>query len=458
LDDPSLSGIAIIIVLIIVHGFITLIYAAFNNARQSWLKEQLEGGNTRAQSVLDLAQKASTVLVMIQIIHIILRFSIATIMVLNVVNPMLDGDSQPLVYVVAVLITAMVTLIFGELVPEAIGSSYPNAITMWTSDIMRLLTLVFSPLVYSILFISRFISALMGVSNLVNAVTEEEIMTLVDAGHSGGTIEDEEKEMIFSVLQLNQTRASEVMVPRIDMVAIDLEQTIENAGRIFIESGFSRIPVYEDNIDQVHGLLYAKDLLEHWYGNTVTDEELTIRQLMREVSFVPETRPADELLKDLQTRNVHMAVVQDEYGGTAGLVTIENIIEEIIGDIRDEFDIHEEFDFEKIGTDEYIMDSSIDLDDFNNMLEVDLPAEDNDTLGGYIYSHFERVPKANEVIETDELTIRIQVVEGRRIRKIHVIRKRADTDQSSDESKSDQAGNSENEPPVKIVESQSNDG
>ena len=252
-------------------------------------------------------------------------------------------------------------------------------------------------------------------------------MTLVDAGHTGGTIEDEEKEMIYSVLQLDQTRVSEMMVPRIDVVSVEINQSLGEAAGLFIQSGYSRIPVYEDNTDHIRGLLYAKDLLEYW-SDSEDRETKSVSDLMRSAYFVPETKRADELLKELQARKVHLAIVIDEYGGTAGLVTIEDIIEEIIGEIRDEYDLHEEADYEQHSELEYTCDAGIDLDDFNILLGVTLPTEDSDTLGGYVYTYLGRVPIIGDTIETEYLTMKILSVEGRRIRKIHVTRKQPGTE------------------------------
>lgn len=459
MDEPSLSAIAITAGLIVLHAIMTLIYAAYNNVKHSWLKEQVDDGNARAKKVLHLTStNASQLVVMMQILRLILRFSIATVLIVNVAQPLLADNpsmNEPIAYLLVLGIAGIFVLILGEIVAESLGSAYANTIALWTADTMRGLVVVFAPIVIAVVAISRFLSTIFGGGDLVNTVTEEEIMTLVDAGHSGGTIEDEEKEMIFSVLQLDQTRASEVMIPRIDMVAIDLETSLGEVGQTFIESGYSRIPVYEENIDQIRGVLYAKDLLAHLYNRNINTPTDTIHDLMRPVSFVPETKPADELLKDLQARKVHLAIVQDEYGGTSGLVTIENIIEEIIGDIQDEYDVNEEADYEQVDVDEYVMDASIDLDDVNNMLDVDLPAEDNDTLGGYIYTHFERIPEENEVIESNDLTIRVQLVDGHRIRKVHVIRKRPQTDEDNDD-KGDESDNPKS-PPLQIVEKSKHD-
>jgi len=365
----------------------------------------------------------------------LLRFAVAGLTVLVIADAIVDesGMNALTTQIIAALVSACIMLILGDLVPEAVGSTYANNLAMVSSRLFQVLNFVFGPLSLVLLKISQIISSLFKSSGLVNTITEEEIMSMVDAGHSGGSIEDEEKDMIYSVLQLDQTRVSEMMIPRIDIVAVDLEDTLEDAREKFVESGFSRIPVYEDSIDRVKGVLYAKDLLEHWRkGDSMN---VPINQLMRPASFVPETKSADELLKELQLSNVHLAVVVDEYGGTAGLVTIEDIIEEIIGDIRDEYDLNEEADYEMLGEDECIADSGIDLDDLNELLDIDLPTADMDTLGGYLYTHFGRVPLVGETVDDRYFSMTVKSVEGRRIRKVHIVRKRPveTTDHEQDE-------------------------
>lgn len=424
MDDDSLSGLLTIFVLIAIHAFLALARAALANVRISIVREMAEDGNRRAQRVLFLTTSTSLPTTF-QLLTTLIRFAIAAVAVLDVADPIITANpafSSALVYGITLFLVAFVTVVLADIVPEAIGSAYANTLALWLAGVIRLLVLALSPLVAIVLQLSKVLSSIFRSGALVNIITEEEIMTLVDAGHSGGTIEEEEKEMIYSVLQLDQTRVSEVMVPRIDVVAVEINQSLEEAGEIFIQSGFSRIPVFEDNIDKIEGLLYAKDLLACWKNGE--GQAKGIHDLMRPAYFVPETKRADELLKELQSQKVHLAIVVDEYGGTAGLVTIENVIEEIIGDIQDEYDIHEEAEYEQVGPDEYTVDASIDLDDFNEMLEVDLPTEDIETLGGYIYAYFGRVPVEGETIETDDLIMNVQFVEGRRIRKVHILRKR----------------------------------
>ncbi|MBZ0275872.1 MAG: hemolysin family protein, partial [Anaerolineae bacterium] len=312
--------------------------------------------------------------------------------------------------------------IMGNLVPEAVGSARADKLAPGSVYLMRALIFVMQPLTTVLIALSKWLSSAFGGGALVNVFTEEEIMTLLDAGEKEGTIENEEKEMIYSVLQLNETLAREVMVPRIDIASIDIQTPVADALKVFIESGHSRIPVYEDSIDNIIGLLYAKDLLTCW-SQGVGDKP--IREMLRKPFFVPETKRADMLLKELQTRKIHLAIVVDEYGGTAGVVTIEDLIEEIVGDIQDEYDLDEEADYIQQGPDEYLMDASIDLDDVNDLLEVELPTEDSDTLGGYIFSQLGRVPESGETVEDHRLLMRVESVEGRRIRKVRVTRKPA---------------------------------
>ena len=284
---------------------------------------------------------------------------------------------------------------------------------------MRLLLTLVSPLAAAVLLLSRVIARLSGGEPLVNMVTEEEIMTLVNASHSGGVIEDEEKDMIASVLQLGESSARELMTPRIDIVALDVSDSIMAALAAFVESGFSRIPVYDASIDNVLGLLNAKDILT-LLKNRDDLESQQIRDLIRPTYFVPETKRADALLKEMQAKNVHLAIVVDEYGGTSGLVTIENLIEEIIGDIRDEYDFGEEADYVEEDDGSYLIEGGMDLDDLNALLDTAIDTAAADTLGGYIYVALGRVPDASETITTDILSMTVLSIDGHRIRKVKV--------------------------------------
>ena len=423
-----MAGLASIFGLILLQAIVTLAYAAITNTKITKVRDWADANYPTNTQLVNIAG-SKNLLITYQTSTALAHFVVATITILNIATPLMVKNSSfsPIImYTLTLGFSLFLTISLGNIVPEAIGSRYANILAGFSFRVMQVLLVIFSPMVFVTIQISTALSALFNSEEKVNTITEEEIMTVVEAGHTGGTIEDEEKEMIYSVLQLGETYVSEVMVPRIDIVAIDIDGTLEDAGKLFISTGFSRIPVYEDNLDNIRGLLYAKDLLAHWARED--DAPMTIKEMMRPAYFVPETKHADELLKELQTQKVHLAIVVDEYGGTAGMVTIENLIEEIIGDIQDEYDMNEEAEYTMLDQDHYVVDASIDLDDFNDLLDVELPTDDSDTLGGFIYSHFGRIPLINEVIDQTDLKLTVLSVDGRRIRKVDVIRKRPQPD------------------------------
>ncbi len=333
--------------------------------------------------------------------------------------------ARPLADVIAyggvLLIAAVVTLVFGEMLPSNIALGHAEPIAMRAAGIIGSLSRLLAPILQFMQWISNQFAAPFVGRGITALVTEEEIKMLVDAGSEGGAIEDEEKEMIYSIFQLGDTLAREVMVPRIDMVALEINTPLLEALNTIVEAGHSRIPVYEEAIDHIRGLLYAKDLLMLW-RNGETDRP--IKDLLRPAHFVPESKKADDLLADLQQRKIHMVIVVDEYGGTAGLVTLEDLIEEIVGDIRDEYDFNEQEVYQKVNDNEYIFEAGIDLDDLNRLLDTNLSTEDSDTLGGYIFSKLGAVPVKGEKIEIKEhhLVLEVISVEDRRLRKIRLTR------------------------------------
>jgi CBS domain containing-hemolysin-like protein len=246
-------------------------------------------------------------------------------------------------------------------------------------------------------------------------VTEDELKSLVDAGQREGVLEQDEREMLYSIFRFGDTLAREVMVPRIDVVALPIQTPPLDAVDALLESGYSRVPVFEDTIDNILGLLYAKDLLRAWReGNHVN----AIQDLLRPAYFIPEAKKVDDLLTEMQAQRVHMAILVDEYGGMAGLVTLEDIVEEIIGEIQDEYDQGEELLYQKVGEDEYVFHGRIDLDDFNEILSCAFSPEEADTLGGLLYRRIGRVPKGGESLQIDNIQLTIEQVIGRRIRKV----------------------------------------
>lgn len=416
------SAVVILLMLaLLLHAAVGLLHAALQSASRSTMRDLADDGDARALGFMAIYENPLRLSMSVTITHILTRMAVAVLLTLLLMERFASGDAalDLLWACLAILLGAGITLLLGDLLPEALGSAYGEALLPLSIAPMRLLLTLVAPLTAAVLLLVRLISRVLGSQPLVNMVTEEEIMTLVNASHSGGVIEDEEKDMIASVLQLGETSARELMTPRIDIVALDVTESIMAALAAFVESGFSRIPVYADSIDNVLGLLNAKDILT-LLKNRDDLRSQQIRDLIRPTYFVPETKRADALLKEMQTKNVHLAIVVDEYGGTSGLVTIENLIEEIIGDIRDEYDFGEEEDYVAADDGSYLIEGGMDLDDLNTLLDVGIDTAAADTLGGYIYLALGRVPQTGETIDTDILSMTVLSIDGHRIRKVKV--------------------------------------
>lgn len=313
------------------------------------------------------------------------------------------------------LLLEMLVISFLEFVIEAFILKDPeeNAIRMRTFG--RLIHFFFSPL-------AGLLMKLLGENAnkvTLTSMTEEDLKNWVEVGQPEGSLEKGEREMIFSIFQFGDTLAKDIMVPRIDVLALDINTTLGEARSMFVHVGHSRVPVYEDTVDNVVGLLYAKDLL-----SMRQDEDLIVnhRDLLRLAYFVPEAKKVDELLAEMQTRSMHMSIVVDEYGGVAGMVTLEDIVEEIVGEIRDEYDESEEMPFEQVNADEYVFQGKVDLDIFNEIMGTEIATDNADTIGGYIYGQIGDVPTGGESLQAGGVTLIVDEVVGRRINKVRAVR------------------------------------
>jgi putative hemolysin len=427
--EPPLWGLIALLALFLLNGFFSAAQAAYSNVRRQSLREQAESGNRLAGLAEALAEDSMRVLTTFDLCRLINRFVIAGVAVASGL-PWLAALSQSLApdlpllsaligFAIILPLFALLVYILTEMFPETLAQRNTER---WAVALLRpaqFTQAAARPLVAVTAAARRWFTTTQGDEMDLALVTEERIMTLVDAGEEEGAIEYEEKEMIYSIFQLDETLAREIMVPRIDIIALALDTPLEEARRVIIEAGHSRIPVYGESLDHVEGLLYAKDLLEVWQ---MGQQSAGLRSLLRPALFVPESKRVSDLLRELQTVKVHLAIVIDEYGGTAGLVTIEDIVEEIVGEIVDEYDHAEEARYQVVAEDEFIFDARIDLDDFNHLLGVELSDELGDTLGGFIYARLGKVPEAGEVIQTERLHIEVLSVVDRRIRKVRVKR------------------------------------
>jgi putative hemolysin len=417
----------LLLALMIINGFLATARSALINVRKARLRQLIEDGVGAARTAERLAEDASRLLATTQLGMMLTSFFAGAVVavvsapsVAEALQPWLGGASYPVAFVVVVFVAAIIMLIFAELVPETIAVQHSERLALWLAGPLTVLAVVVMPMVRLMVWLSNTVARLFGAAprGELSLVTEEEIKTLVDAGEEEGVIQEEEKEMIYSIFELGDTLAREVMVPRIDVVALDVSIPMLEALDAIMEAGHSRIPVYGETIDNIQGVLYAKDLLPYLReGRT----DVPLKKVLRQAYFIPETKKASDLLPDLQQRRVHMAIVVDEYGGVAGLVTIEDLLEEIVGEIQDEYDTEEPF-VEFISDSEYVFDARLDLDDLNRLMDVDLPTDESDTLGGFIYTELGKVPAVGDQVFFADMGFTVESVSGRRIKKVRVER------------------------------------
>lgn len=319
---------------------------------------------------------------------------------------------------IATGVVTVVLLIFGEIGPKMYATRANDTFVLFVSRPVLLMSRVVSPIIWAIERISRRLSSEKG--NKGPFVTEQEIKEWIDVGKEEGTIEEEEKKMLYSVLEFGDTQVREIMTPRIDAGLMEDTNTVESAQQIFNETGFSRIPVYHEHIDNITGILNVKDVFAVLLSKK---RDTSIKDLMYDPFFVPDTKKIDDLLKELQVRKTQMAVVLDEYSSFVGLVTVEDILEELVGDILDEFD-QEEQDFQELGSGVYAVDASMKVEDLNTELSLALPAEESyETIGGLLIDRLGHIPHLGESVLLEDIGVTIVVIQmrGHRILKVKLI-------------------------------------
>jgi CBS domain containing-hemolysin-like protein len=300
---------------------------------------------------------------------------------------------------------------------EGLALRNPEAWALRLTGTAQVVDVIFRPVSVILLAFSNSPKIL---ERQIGTVTDDELKTWVEVGQpEGGSLEKGEREMIYSIFRFGDTLCREVMIPRVEVLALEGDTTIQEATRALVASGHSRIPIYDEHIDNVIGVLYAKDLLRL---HLESGQEQTIRPYVRPAYFVPESKKVDDLLAEMQSKRVHIAVVVDEYGGMAGLVTLEDIVEEIVGEIRDEYDQGEDILFQQISPDEVLFVGRTDLDDLNELLGTHLTKDLADTVGGYLYGTLGHVPVEGEQVSVEGWTLTIEMVSGRRIRRVRARR------------------------------------
>jgi putative hemolysin len=348
------------------------------------------------------------------------RMAVNLALVLVIVHVFRDRQDQPPVYYGSIFLTSVIlVLVFGVAIPNAWAKYAGESLLLASAPLLNILRITFRPLVAFLGLFDGFVRRLAGVPLREEdgpGTMEQEILTVVSEGEAKGAVDEEEKEMIESVMELDEMQVGQIMTPRTDIVALPATATLFEAKDLIAREGHSRIPVYEESIDNILGVLYAKDLL----GFERTDD-FDATRVMRKVPFIPETKPIRNLLREFRTSKVHIAIVLDEYGGTAGLVTIEDIMEELVGDITDEFEPPTPETMKRLDADTAEIDARIHVKELNDELGISLPEdEDYDTVAGFVCSALGRIPETGEELQHGKVHIRVLDAEARKVNRLRV--------------------------------------
>jgi putative hemolysin len=410
--DPDLIFIIGLIVFLLLDLSTSAVRSSLSNTNFVRLLAQREENTAQVNRTTALLADLPRTQSNLKLLQVILRFLIAGFALLIFVPG--EASLYSGLYAILVLLVSSLITFFLEWTTETFIARNPETWAIRLSSYARVLYLSMAPF----LLIPNSLTK-SNESNQEGTVTETELISLVEAGQEEGVLEQEEQKMIVSIFRLGDTLVREIMVPRIDVLAFEVNTPIDEALDALKRSGHSRVPVFKDSVDNILGLLYAKDLLGIWREGR---REVSLIDHLRDAYFIPEAKKVDELLAELQAKRIHMAIVVDEYGGVAGIVTLEDIVEEIVGEIRDEYDQAEELLYQVVSEDEYLFQGRIDLDDFNDIMGTELPNSEADTLSGLIYSRIGRVPTAGDNVLIKDLQLTVEQITGQRIRKVRALK------------------------------------
>ena len=430
----------IIAMLILLNGLFVAAEFALVRVRRTRIEQLVEEGSGAARRVSRLIAQPGRFLAVIQIGITFVGFLAAAFAGASIVDdlagflsgiPAIGAQAQLIALLAVTAIVSLFTIVFGELVPKAIALAHSERLALLFAVPVDVLGRVLSPLVWLLTTLTATITRVFGIADSQQErFSAEELMILVERGSEQGILEAEEQQMIGAVLELGERRVHEVMVPRIDIQALEATTGLEQMVEVIVAAGHSRIPVFEESIDNVIGILYAKDLLPF----LARGEQPELKSILRTPLLVPESISVDDLLHMFQRSKVHIAIVLDEYGGTAGLVTIEDLIEEIVGEIQDEYDVEAEPMIVVLADGEARVDGRAAVDDLGEHFGIELngaDSEEYDTVGGLVYHQIGGVPKVGDVVEVDGLTLTVESTDGRRVGKVLVVRKTADEQEAA---------------------------
>jgi len=415
------SGIFILILLVLLSSFFSLsetALTAINKIKvRKFLKQNIFGARALYELRENPGRMLSTILIGNNIVNI-WAASLATSVVIEILAKK-NITSENIAVGIATIIMTITILVIGEITPKTIAIRSADRISLFVAPIINILSAVFYPILTFMNFACKPLIKLFGGDTNVNIpfVTEEELKMLLSAGEEDGVLQQEEKEMIHSIFEFGDTVAKEVMVPKPDMFCLDVSTPAKEALVKICDEGHSRIPVYEGTIDNIIGLIYVKDLLHI----CVENGEFNLKTILHPALFIPETKKLDDLLRQMQSSRTHIAIVVDEYGSVAGLVTLEDLLEEIVGEIKDEFDI-EEKNIEILADGTAIVDAKLTVKEVNEKIGTSIPEGNYDTIGGFVLSLIGKIPNTGDIVRFEDLRISVEKVLNRRITRIRIKR------------------------------------
>jgi putative hemolysin len=431
-EDPNriLLRLAAVLVLVLLNAFFAAAEIALVSVRRTRIKQLVEEGDKRAEVVQKLLEHPTSFMATVQIGVTLVGFLASAYTAVELAGiparwlqtlGLTEQAAHGLAVFIVTCLLGFVTLVLGEIAPKSLAMVHAEKFALALAYPIHTLSVVTLPAVAVVGFFSDLIVRPFGAHVRFSApiLTEEELRMLLEAGEEEGVIEEEEKEMIHSIFDFSDTVVRQVMKPRTDMKAAPITSSLDDLLDIITTTGHSRIPIYEDNIDNIVGVVHAKDLLPILRKPT---RSFDIKSVMRPAYFIPETKPVDELLADFKRGNVQMAIVRDEYGGTAGLVTVEDLLEEIVGEIRDEYDVEEPL-IQIIDENHAIVNARMRVDELNEQMNLGIPeSEEYDTVGGFVFDLFGRQPNEGEMVSYENVDFIVREIENGRLRTIEIIR------------------------------------
>ena len=412
-STANILQIGLLVVLLLGSGFFSASETSLMSLSKIRIRYMEDEGVKGAKLVGSLIEKSSDLLSSILVGNNIVNIAATSVSTSLFINIFGDGGVA-----IATAVMTVLVLVFGEITPKTIAANSPEKVAVVVSKPISIIMKITKPIVWVFNLLTGIIFKIMGIDNdgVKPFITEEELKAMVNVSHEEGVLEMEEREIINNVFQFGDMQAKEAMIQRLDMVAIDIEDSYDEIIELFKSEKLSRLPVYQESIDDIVGILNIKDII------FLSDEEIEnfdIKDYVREAFFTYEFKKITQLLEEMKKEKTQMAIVVDEYGGTAGLLTIENLVEVIVGDIDDEYDEEEE-EIVKINDNEYLVEGSTKISDVNEQLGINLESEEFDSIGGFIIGYLKRIPEENEIIEVEDVKFKVESIDKNRINKIRI--------------------------------------